>query len=224
MQDYWQNKNFAEDWDKNTSQTNPKRDLQLKLLVGIVAGGFKPGNALLDLGYGSGQVEEILFMGNPGIEIVGVDNSEEMMNLAKSRLENKKFTAIKLDLAKINELKLPAKQYQFVISVQTLHHLTTEQKQNIFNFSYKLLEPGGSFLLIDKCNPEFRVFYKAYEALYAQTHPDAKESFDEYIKRHETKYDYPASVAEQLAWLKQAGFESACLNLNFDWALLIGQK
>lgn len=74
-------------WDQNSEERNPIRDEQLTILVSAVQATFTGGHCLLDLGYGSGKVEERLFQEVPSIRVLGVDKSAAMMELAEARLK-----------------------------------------------------------------------------------------------------------------------------------------
>ena len=65
---------------------NPLRPEQLHILLTILTNTFQSNQWILDLGYGSGQIEKLIFERIPQAKIVGVDNSDAMMQLAHKRL------------------------------------------------------------------------------------------------------------------------------------------
>ena len=67
-------------------RTNPTRTEQLDILLTLVEGEYRPGSAILDIGMGSGRVEESLLGRLPDAFVVGVDASEAMLALAAGRL------------------------------------------------------------------------------------------------------------------------------------------
>ncbi len=223
MSDEWSNKDFAEDWDSNGAAKHPLRKEYLDMLVALISDGYVSDKYVLDLGYGSGQVEEILYKQIPDIKIVGVDNSDVMMELSRKRLGDsfKKLTVINHSLESIESIKLPKREYQYVISVQALHHLTHDQQKKIFQFAYNTLEPGGNFLMIDRIAIDIKAFEQAYKTIYEKMF---NKPFDGYIKSIEQKEDYPATTEEHMAWFEEIGFKTTCLSKKFDRAFILGIK
>lgn len=223
MPDEWSNKDFAEDWDSSGAAKHPLRKEYLDMLISIISNGYVSGKYILDLGYGSGQVEELLYKQLPEIKIVGVDNSDVMMELSKKRLgeDFQKLTVINHSLGSVEDLELPKKDYQYVISVQALHHLRHDQQKNIFKFIYNILESGGSFLFIDRVAIDTKTFYQAQKAIYEKMF---SKPFVGYVKDIEQKEDYPATPEEHISWLKEVGFRATCLSNKFNRAIILGVK
>ena len=51
----------AQQWDADTRYYNPTRPEQLDMLLSIIAAEYQAGDSILDLGFGSGLVEEMIF-------------------------------------------------------------------------------------------------------------------------------------------------------------------
>ncbi|MFO7291169.1 MAG: class I SAM-dependent methyltransferase [Planifilum fulgidum] len=111
---------------------------------------LRPHAAVLDLGIGSGKVEERLLPLRPNVRVVGVDASAAMLSLAKQRLKEAQFRLIRHDLNDIESLSLPSAPLQAVIIVQTLHHLPHPKQREVYRFVHRHLEPGGLFLFMDR--------------------------------------------------------------------------
>ena len=76
----------ARRWDsEDARRTNPDCESQIDLLAALVAESYRDGDRLLDLGVGSGLVEEALFERLPDIRVVGIDLSEAMLERARGR-------------------------------------------------------------------------------------------------------------------------------------------
>lgn len=223
MPDEWLNKDFAEDWDSGGAAEHPVRKEHLDMLVSIISDGHVSGKSILDLGCGSGQVEEMLYVQIPDAHIVGVDSSDVMIELSKKRLGDnfQKLTVINHSLEDIENLKLPKEDYQYVISVQALHHLTHDQQKKIFNFAYNTLGSGGSFLFIDRIALNIQSLEQSYKSIYEKMF---NKPFEEYKKDIEQKGDYPATPEEHVLWLEEIGFKATCLSKKFDRAFMLGVK
>ncbi|MCF8567473.1 class I SAM-dependent methyltransferase [Alicyclobacillus tolerans] len=230
----WSNADTAKRWDGNTTRANPLRTEQLDILLTLLENSVQLHSWILDLGYGSGQIEELVFERIPHAKVVGVDNSDAMMTLAKNRLAeySEKFVSVKGDLSRLDSLELPACTYGHVIAVQSLHHLSREQMQAAYRRIYDLLEPGGLFVLLDRMRVEtfalwslYRELWKRQDKLHDTTvasHEGA--TFQDHERIVRDRGDFPALLDDHLVWLRQAGFEAACLHAHGNRALIAGKK
>jgi len=230
----WNDRDEVKRWDAQGYTRNPMREEQLDLLLSIIADHYQPGKWVLDLGYGSGQVEKMLFERIPDARVVGIDASQEMMALAAERLADyqDQYVSIEHDLANIGALTLPAHPYQFVIAIQSLHHLTPGEMQAAYQFIYNTLKPGGLFLLLDRMKVDtsklwsvFQSVWSRQDRIYSTTalNHEGKDFADhEQIVRE--RGDLPVNQASHLTWMRDAGFEAACLHLHGNRALIAGRK
>jgi trans-aconitate methyltransferase len=105
MNNKWLDPEFAQQWDIKTNGRNPIRLEQLDIVASIVADLYKEGNSIVDLGFGSGHLEEMILRRRPEAKIIGIDSSAAMINLAHKRLRtylkshNENYKAIQHDLA-----------------------------------------------------------------------------------------------------------------------------
>lgn len=223
MPDEWSNKDFAEAWDNGGADEHPARSMHLRILLSIIVREYQPERFILDLGYGSGQVEEMIYSRVPEAQIVGVDNSDVMIELSKKRLRDcfAKFTVVHHGLEQIDSLKIPEGSYQFVLAVQALHHLPHSNQKQVFQFAHDKLNPGGCFLFIDRVALDVQTFALAYRAIYEKMF---SKDLVAYIKDIEQKEDFPATVEEHLLSLAEVGFQATCLSKEFDRAFIFGIK
>lgn len=232
MKDEWQNPEFAAQWDQEARAGigNATRAEQVDILISYIADVYKKGNALLDLGMGSGLVEELLFTRQPNTYVVGVESSQAMIDLAKKRLVafERQYRLINHDLADFEQIALPAATYQIAFSVQALHHLPSKTQQKLYRSLFKLLPPGGVFLLNDRIALDPEPFSDLYKSMWNRLErvgmAKSGISGDEFLQRLQHKEDYPASLEEHLNWLRQAGFEATCLHLHLNRAVIAGVK
>ena len=230
MKDEWENPEFALEWDQTALQINPTRAEELDLLVRLLEEGYQEGATILDLGIGSGLVEALLFARLPHASVVGIDSSSVMLGLAAQRLAafEKRCTLIAHDFTDIENLVLPKRKYQMVISVQALHHVPHDKKQAIFQFGADLLEPAGLFLLIDRIALDATHFADLYRAMWKRLEEGRESkggtSSDDFLERLQDKEDHPASLEEHLGWLRRAGLSATCLHLHLHRALIAGKK
>lgn len=232
MKDEWQNPDFAAAWDQETraGMGNATRAEQVDMLISFIEDFYQEGNALLDLGMGSGLIEELLFARRPDAYVVGIESSQAMIDLAKARLApfEQQYRLIYSDLSDFEQIALPPATYQIVFSVQALHHLASEVQQKLYRSLFKLLPPGGVFLLNDRIalasGPFSDLYRSAWNRLERASATKSGMNGDAFLQRLEHKEDYPASLAEHLHWLRQAGFEATYLHLHLNRAVIAGVK
>ncbi|MFC7441700.1 class I SAM-dependent methyltransferase [Laceyella putida] len=231
----WNDPSEAKQWDQNHAGLhNPLRAEQLDILLSVIEASFQPNQWLLDLGMGSGLVEEQLFKRIPEARVVGVDSSTEMLKLAHERLRpyaNRYETHVG-DFADLDQLPLPDYSYQCVFSVQALHHLTPAQMKRAYSAICDRLQPGGLFLLLDRIKVPSPLLWPLYQTLWqrqdrvyrSQVAPHEGETFVEHQAIVSGRGDLPVTLDEHLAWLNEAGFVATCLHLHGNRALFAARK
>ena len=228
MRDAWHDEGFARRWDSEDAlRTNPDRMFQIDLLVALVAESRTDGARLLDLGVGSGRVEEALFERLPDIQIVGIDHSEAMLEQARER--HRKRTNLHLisrefeSLESLDDTGILAPPFEFVICVQALHEVADDVKRAVFDFVRRRIAPRGLFLVLDRFDyepfalaPEYRCIWKRLNERAAET----PLSFEGYRARYAAKIDHVGTVEEYLRRMREAGFDAACVYHFFNRALI----
>jgi cyclopropane fatty-acyl-phospholipid synthase-like methyltransferase len=224
----------ARSWDVDPTRRNPARTEQIDILISVLADEYQQGKAILDIGIGSGHVEEMLFERIPGAYVVGLDGSEAMVELAHKRLRAyaDRYEVVLHDITQIGDLELPRMDIQAIISIQTIHNVADEHKREVFDFAYKALEPGGIFLLLDRIAVDSPHLFSAYKSLWNRMNRlrlhNAQmregETFEEHLASVATRGDLPITLERHLEWLREAGFEAACLHLHGNRALFAGRK
>jgi len=85
---------------------------------------------VLDLGVGTGHVITKMALVNPRIQFLGIDLSEEMLNIASQQVEKfnlKNVILQKADMTKLDQLN---QKFDGVMSTLALHHLPTNLSLN----------------------------------------------------------------------------------------------
>lgn len=230
----WRDPNEAARWNAASFKTVPTRAEHLDILVSILADFIQPGKWIVDLGSGSGIVEEMIFQSISDARIVGVDMSPAMMALAAERLApyQDRYQVVEHNLSQIDALQLPPHDYQAVISVQALHHLTPDEMQNTYRFIYMTLETGGLFLLVDRIKVNTPGLWDVYQSVWGRIdrlsgsamRTEEGETFAEHERLVPERGDLPVSLDDHLRWLRETGFEAACLHVHANRALIAARK
>jgi tRNA (cmo5U34)-methyltransferase len=151
---------------------------------------------ILDLGTGTGVTARRVLDVHPLAELVGIDENPEMLAAARKILP----TDMDLRVARLED-PLPAGPFDLVVSVLAIHHLDGSGKSDLFRRIADTLAPGGQFVLGDVVVPE-----------------DPRDT----VTPIDGVYDKPSTVAEQVTWLREAGFAAAVVWLERDLAVLVG--
>jgi tRNA (cmo5U34)-methyltransferase len=130
----------------------------------------------------------------PHTRWTGIDSSEAMLAAARARLPDADLRVQRL------EDELPAGPFDLVVSVLAVHHLDGPGKRDLFR---RVAAVTDTFVLGDVVVPE--------------RPEDAAIEID-------GVYDTPSSVAEQVDWLQEAGFDVEVTPIRPDLAVFRCRK
>jgi SAM-dependent methyltransferase len=102
-----------------------------------------PPARVLELGIGTGETARRLLARYPGAEVIGVDENTELVARAAE-------LGMEVHLARAQE-PLPDGPWDLVICVLSVHHLTAEQKRDLFR---RVREQSRSLVLGDQVHAE----------------------------------------------------------------------
>jgi SAM-dependent methyltransferase len=103
----------------------------------------QPGDRVLDLGCGNGRMAEIF--ADSQIEYLGIDNSEELIKIAKARFADKPWANFMVgDALSITPGLTRNDKYDLVLLIAVLHHIPTRTlRLQVLKNIYNSLQPGG---------------------------------------------------------------------------------
>jgi ubiquinone/menaquinone biosynthesis C-methylase UbiE len=114
---------------------------------------IRPGHRLLDIGCGTGTLAILAKRLHPGAEIIGLDPDPKALARARRKAHRAKL-ALRLDRGFADELPYADGSFDRVLSTFMFHHLQGEEKVRTLREVRRVLEPGGSLLLLDFEGPE----------------------------------------------------------------------
>ena len=153
------------------------------------------GRNVLELGTGTGETAVRVLARNPGARWTGIDSSEAMLAAARARLPD----TAELRVQRLED-PLPAGPFDLVVSVLAVHHLDGDGKRDLFR---RVADVSDRLVLGDVVVPE--------------RPEDAVIEID-------GVFDTPSSVAEQLVWLGEAGFEAQAEPVRPDLAVFTARR
>jgi tRNA threonylcarbamoyl adenosine modification protein (Sua5/YciO/YrdC/YwlC family) len=136
---------------------------------------------VLELGTGTGETARRVLERHPEATLVGIDESVGMLEHARRVLPAERT---ELRVGRLED-PLPDGPFDLVVSALCVHHLGAAGKAELFARVAEALAPGGRFVLGDVVLPE--------DPRDAQTPLTPS-------------LDHPSPLADQLAWLREAGF------------------
>lgn len=152
---------------------------------------------VLDLGCGTGLELGYYFELNPAAIVMGIDLAENMLKALKEKFADKAVTVIQ---GSYFDVPFEKEYYDAVVSVESLHHFTKEQKVSLYKKVFKALVNGGYFILTDyfaKSEEEEASFRQELLRLKAEQ----RISDDEFYH-----YDTPLTVEYDIEALQESGF------------------
>jgi len=215
---HWQRAELAEEFLEHRQQLLPLIEVQEDLVRRIFQRHGRPLERFLDIGSGDGAMSELVRSFAPTAEAVLVDFSEPMLARAGRRLGGEGWRAVRADLSGPGWLQaLPAGPYDAAVSSFAIHHLTAERKRALFAELLGLLAPGAMFVNVDVVvigGPLAGLFDEQILANAAARRGGGQHGGEEPFDDHSE--DRPDPVEDQLAWMREAGFED--VELHFKWA------
>jgi SAM-dependent methyltransferase len=116
----------------------------------------QPGEAVLDLGCGTGTLLQALLARRPDARFTGLDPDPRVLAMARRRLRRSARSA-ELVAGYAQDLPFPNAAFDLVVSTLTFHHLPGPVKVAALREVRRVLAPHGRFLLVDFGMPATRI-------------------------------------------------------------------
>ncbi len=149
--------------------------------------GLRPGQRVLEIGCGTGNLLLAAKKAQPGAVVVGLD--PDLSALARAqRKARRRHLAVQLDRGYADELPYPDDSVDVVLSSFMLHHVPADRREAAMREVLRVLRPGGALHLVDVGGP-----HGAHDG------PIARRA-----QRHELTHDHVEVGIPDL--LRRAGF------------------
>jgi len=183
MRDHWESEATGYVLERQFSAVDAKVVETLQL---------KPGERLLEIGFGSCITAPAILSAYPGISYYGLDLAEKFIEIGRSRkLPNACF--LKGSAA---QLPFAAASFDAVLEMDAIHHFPQEYLPGVLVEIARALRPAGRLLVVED---------------WAAPPENKRERLMDRLqrRRHLTRHglEYHPSEAEWMAMLEKAGFE-----------------
>lgn len=178
---------------------------------------------ILDLGAGTGLLTSYLYQRYPAGDFHLLDLSEEMLEVARSRLKDESsFQYLVGDYLKYDFGGL----FDIIVSSLSIHHLEHSDKEFLYQKIYQHLTPGGVFLNADQVLGPYPANEEEYQRNWMEKIDVGSLSESEKdIILDRMKLDNPASLQDNLEWLEEAGFKDVDVYYKYyNFVVLYGKK
>ena len=179
---------------------------------------------VLDLGAGTGLMSAFFAEAFPRARFTLVDFATGMLARAEERFagEPGRFAFHAMDYAKA----LPEGPFDLVISALSIHHLEHEGKRDLFRRIFGALAPGGAFIHADEAlAPTQWLEDRAQRAWQAAALRSGTSEEELRAAVGRMDHDIPATLDDQLAWLREAGFRDVdCAYRYYMYVVYAGYR
>ncbi|MDA8322301.1 MAG: class I SAM-dependent methyltransferase [Actinomycetota bacterium] len=129
-------------WDHHTPAGLEK--VTAAVLAAVTAG---PGDKVLDLGCGTGQLS--LPLAERGASVLAIDVSAGMIERLAEKAKERSLPNLEGLATPVEDLSLPEGSIDLIVTSYALHHLRDPDKARLVSTAYTWLRPGGTLVVAD---------------------------------------------------------------------------
>jgi tRNA (cmo5U34)-methyltransferase len=193
----------------------------------------KPQRRVLDLGCGDGIITHELLKADENLSATLVDGSADMLEKAKERLKGfNNVCFISASFQEILSRNILQADFDFIVSSLSIHHLTKDEKELLFQKMYSCLNSDGYFLNVDVILAPTESLEQWYMSLWQEWIAEKKALLgiesnygDDTMRRYkENKDNKPDTLDDQMNALKAVGFKEVDCFYKYGIFTIFGGK
>jgi tRNA (cmo5U34)-methyltransferase len=234
-QETWGSSKFIEQWAAKGDWQAPIREMQTAMVLRMIPQPIDAAIRVLDIGAGYGALATAVLNDRPNATAVCLDASEAMLNLGSERNSNlgNPIKFIQASLESAGWLNSVEGSFDAVVSTRALHHFTENQRRRfIFKEVFGLIREGGCFINADNVRAttkslgnRYRRARDEYLDRFVRESSSGKTNLAELRAAAPSTYHGPHNngfLDEELAWLREAGFEDVDCFWKFTTTVVYG--
>jgi tRNA (cmo5U34)-methyltransferase len=178
---------------------------------------------VLDLGAGTGLFSSFILDKYPNAQLTLIDLSEGMLEIAKARFQQyPNVTYVVADYTKYEYNQ----RFDLVISSLSIHHLIDEEKRELYEKVYSVMNNNSLFINADQILGRTVYLDSLYKSEWKNKVENSGLNPDEISSAYErTKLDRMTTLDKQLHWLKEIGFVDVdCVYKYYNFVVLFARK
>ena len=234
-QQTWGSADFIKRWANKSGWQAPIREVQTAMVLRMIPHPIDAPIRILDIGAGYGALAAAVLADRPNSTAVCLDASEAMLKLGEERNANlrNRIKFVQASLETVDWVKSVEGTFDAVISARALHHFTENQRRKyIFQEVFTLVRPGGCFINADNVRARTKALVERYRQArdeyldrYVKESSGGKTNLAEAKAASPSTYHGPHNngyLEEELAWLREAGFEDVDCFWKFTTTVVYG--
>lgn len=195
----------------------------------VAAANARPGDRVVDLGCGTGQVA--LALAEAGARVLAVDGNQAALGRLAAAARQRPLPDLEVLVRPIDCLSLPARSADVIVTCYAMHRLRDADKDRLVSASFHWLKPGGTLIVADMMFG--RGGSRADRAIIAtKVRRLARRGLGGWwrIAKNGYRYlvrsqDHPASISAWTAMFARAGFERITASSVVNEAgLVVGRR
>jgi tRNA (cmo5U34)-methyltransferase len=178
---------------------------------------------VLDLGAGTGLFSSFILDKYPKAKLTLIDLAEGMLDIAKARFRsNPDARYIVSDYTKFDYNQ----QFDLVISSLSIHHLYDNEKKELYEKVYSIMNNNSLFINADQIlgsTPYLDSLYKSQCSNFVENSGLHRDEITSAYER--TKLDRMTTLDQQISWLNDIGFSDVdCVYKHYNFIVLFARK
>ena len=200
-------------FDDMLNRSVPFYQENLKLQIEILKEFLKENDLVIDLGSSTGTFLIELAKKKP-LKLIGIDNSEAMINRAKQKA---KAFGVKIDFLQEDFLDFSFPKSNSIVANYTIQFVRPLKREKLIKKIYSSLKRNGIFLMSEKLITENKKLNKIMIDIYYNYKKEKGYSEFEIAQKREALENVliPYSMQENIEMLKNTGFKD--IEVIFRW-------